>query len=120
MKLNISDPKMKKTYSVDLGESAVLIGKKLNSVVNGNELGYADYEFKITGGSDQQGFPMKKIPGTYRKSLLLTKGPGFRSTRKGLRKLKTVRGDTISLEISQVNCVVTKYGAKPIKEEPQA
>lgn len=121
MKLNIADQKMKKTYPIELGENAVLIGKKLSDVVSGSELGYPNYEFKITGGSDKDGFPMRKLSGVHRKRLLLRGGVGFRSTRKGLRKLKTVHGDTISADISQVNCVITKYGSKPIVEaQPQA
>jgi small subunit ribosomal protein S6e len=58
--------------------------------------------------------PSVKGPG--RKRVLLSSPPGFHPKLKGQRKRKTVRGDTISEDIVQVNCKVVKKGEKPLEE----
>jgi len=75
------------------------------------------YKLKITGGSDKDGFPMRKgVEGSGRKRLLLSGGVGYRPKEKGVRKRKTVRGEVICEEIAQLNCMIVKYGKKPIEE----
>jgi small subunit ribosomal protein S6e len=72
---------------------------------------------EITGGTDKDGFPMRKdLPGMGRKRLLLSKSVGFRPKEKGLRKKKSVRGNTINQDVVQINMKVTKYSAKPIDQ----
>jgi small subunit ribosomal protein S6e len=48
------------------------------------------------------------LPGSVKKYILLGSGPGYRPERKGLRRRKFVRGNTISDEIYQVNAVQVK------------
>ena len=103
-----------------------LFGKKIGESFNADFLGMDGYELRITGGSDKDGFPMRKdIEGPIKKRALLTKGVGFHSTKKikkkvfkreGMRKRKTVRGNTISGDTMQVNCVVEKAGSKDFNE----
>jgi small subunit ribosomal protein S6e len=72
---------------------------------------------KITGGSDKDGFPMHPdVEGIGRKRILLTGPPGFHPRLKGERRRKTVRGNTISEDIVQINCKIVKRGEKPIEE----
>lgn len=105
-----------KAYSTTT-DDAMFLGKRISETVKLDELGLTGFEAVITGGSDQQGFPMNKsVPGQARKKILTAKGLGFKSKRKGERKRVSVRGNTISKEISQVNLLITKDGAKKIEE----
>jgi small subunit ribosomal protein S6e len=56
----------------------------------------------------------KDLPGMIRKRLLLSKSKGFNSKENGLRRKKSVRGNTINQEIVQINLKVKKYSTKPI------
>ncbi|MHA1594706.1 MAG: 30S ribosomal protein S6e [Candidatus Baldrarchaeia archaeon] len=119
MKLVISVPKTGRAYQVTLDESKcrVLIGKKIGDIVPGDPLGFPGYEFEIRGGTDKDGFPMRPdIHGGVRRRVLLSGPPGFHPKRKGERRKKTVRGNTITEDIVQVNVKVIKEGPKPIEE----
>lgn len=117
-KVVVSDPKSRKAYQkeVDQGQSG-LIGKKIGEKVSGNNLGLAGYELEITGGSDKEGFPMRRdVEGTVRKRILLANPPGFHARIQGQRKRKSVRGNTVSPDISQINAKVVKTGSKKLDE----
>jgi len=119
-KLSIADPKTGKTYKRDVtGDDAQgFIGKKIGDTIKGELIGLKGYEFQITGGSDSCGFPMRKdVPGPNRKRILITKGVGLRAKRKGMRLRKTVAGNTISDQTSQINLKITKAGTTPLGEE---
>ncbi len=104
-----------KAYST-ASDNDLFVGKKIGAIVKLDELGLTGFEAVITGGSDKQGFPMyKSVPGLARKSIFTAKGLGFKLGRKGERKRHTVRGNTISSEISQVNIAITKDGPKKIE-----
>ena len=75
------------------------------------------YKLILTGGSDKNGFPMRKdIHGMKRRKILLSKGIGFKPDRPGKRRRKTICGDTISQDIIQVNMRITSFGSKNIKD----
>ena len=96
-----------------------LSGKKLGEVIKGEEIStdLAGYEFIITGASDKSGFPAKaNLEGMGVKRLLLKKGFGMKEKPKGLRLRKSIRGNTISKDIMQLNLKVTKEGPKPLSE----
>jgi small subunit ribosomal protein S6e len=94
-----------------------LIGKKIGDVVDGIFVGLPGYKLEITGGSDKDGFPMRKdLPGPRRKKLLISKSIGFNSKKNGLRRRKTVRGNTIAPDSLQINMKVMQHGMKPISE----
>jgi small subunit ribosomal protein S6e len=118
-KFVISDPETRKSYQseVDQTKAAGLIGKKINDEFDGDLLGLSGYTLKITGGSDKDGFPMHHlVQGSVRKRILLSSPPGFHPEKKGERKRKTIRGNTISADITQINVKVVKKGAKPLEE----
>jgi len=117
-KIVVSDPKSRKAYQKEVDQnSSGLLGKKIGDTVKGEPMGLTGYELQVTGGSDRDGFPMRAdVEGTARKKLLLSGGTGFHSRRKGLRKRKSVRGNTVSAEISQINLKVTKAGGKPLEQ----
>lgn len=95
-------------------------GKELNGLVIGDEfdgsiVGLDGYTLKITGGSDKNGFTMKKdVSGTRRIKSLLSGGVGYKPIGKGVKRRKTVRGNTIAEDIVQINTVVVSAGSKPI------
>ncbi len=112
-KLSIGDPKSKKSHKAKVSGSDAekLVGKKIGEKIRGEVINAPGYELEITGGSDSAGFPMRKDVNTMgRAKALLSGGVGFKAKRKGQRKRKTVRGNTISDQISQVNLKVIKAG----------
>ncbi len=129
-KINISE-KSGKTHKLET-EASGLIGKKLHDKIQGQEIipDLAGYEFEITGASDKSGFTvMKDVEGIGLKKVLLTYGKGFKkrpkkegkkkrsqNKPKGLRLRKTVRGNTISEAISQINLKLIKEGGKKLSE----
>jgi small subunit ribosomal protein S6e len=117
-KLVVSDPKTKKSYQKEISQKeSGMLGRKIRDVVKGDSSGFPGYEFEITGGSDKQGFPMRQdIQGPARKRVLLVGGTGFHPKRKGERKRTSVRGNTVSSEIAQVNTKIVKHGPKHIEE----
>ncbi len=115
----ISDPRTGKTYpAVVAGHHAnSLVGKKVGDEFDGIFVSLPGYKLVVTGGSDKDGFPMRKeLQGTRRKKLLIAKSQGFRPKDKGVRRRKSVRGNTISPDIVQINMRITAYGSKPIED----
>jgi ribosomal protein S6E (S10) len=129
-KINIAE-KTGKTYKLEL-ESEEFFGKKLHDKIPGKDL-LADlegYEFEIAGASDKAGFTAHEdAPGIGLKKILLTYGKAMKKrprregkkkvsnpTPKGLRLRKTVRGNTISPAITQINLKISKEGSKKLSE----
>ncbi len=113
----ISDPKSGKTYQweVEGHHANSLVGKRIGDEVDGIFVNLPGYKLVVTGGSDKDGFPMRKdLPGPRRKKILITESVGFHPTDKGVRKRKTLRGNTISPEIVQINMKFTVHGSKSI------
>jgi small subunit ribosomal protein S6e len=118
-KFVVSDPATRKSHQieVDQGRAIGLVGKKIGDDFNGDFIGLTGYTLQITGGTDKDGFPMHpQIHGQGKKRVLLAGAPGFHPLKKGMRKRKTVRGDTISAEITQVNVKVLKKGSVSLDE----
>ncbi|MBE0516228.1 MAG: 30S ribosomal protein S6e [Methanophagales archaeon] len=120
MQIVISDPKTGKAYKVegkDTEASALFIGKRIGDVVDADMLGLGGYVLELTGGSDKEGMPMRKdVSGTVRKRILITSPPGYRPKEGGKRRRKSVRGNEISSEISQINVQIKEYGRKSIEK----
>jgi len=119
MKLNISDPKTSKTYSVDADEKTNLnlLGKKIKDEI---ELTFISNGLKavITGGSDKEGFPMHPtVDSDLRKKLYLKGGVGFKPKKKGERRKKRVVGRIISQNIQQVNLKIISGDTKILDEK---
>ena len=113
----VNDIKNGKSYQVQVSghHANSLIGKKIGDEVDGIFISLPGYKLNITGGTDKVGFAMKKdLPGMGRRRILLSDGKGFKALEKGMRKKKSVRGNTISQDIVQINMKVAKEGSKPI------
>jgi len=123
-KLCVSDQKTGKTFQkvVKDADAKSFMGMNIGDAVKGEVIGATGFEFKITGGSDFCGFPMRRGILGVRKKITVLGGVGFRGKgrrnirRKGMQKRKTVCGHKISDSISQINLVVTKAGAKKLNE----
>jgi len=107
----LSDPKSRKAKKVDIkgNMSSVLIGRKIGEIIDGDVLGLGKIKFKITGASDKSGIPHRQdIEGPVKKQILLNEGPGFNPERKGERRKKLVRGNTIADDTYQINAVIVE------------
>ncbi len=101
--------------------ASVLIGKKIGDLVNGEVFDLAGYEFKITGGSDNAGKPMRAdVEGQGKTRILAVSGVGVKAKRAGMRQRKLVAGNTIHELTSQINLNVEKAGKVSLFEEPAA
>lgn len=115
----VSDPESGRAYQLEADEthSRRLVGLRVGDKFDGEVVGLSGYELEITGGTDQDGFPMRRdVSGPRRARVLLARGPGFRSRRKGERRRKLVRGGTVSDAIVQLNAKVVKKGGKSLEE----
>ena len=116
-KVVVNDIKKGKSHQVQVSghHANSLIGKKIGDEVDGIFISLPGYKLVLTGGTDKNGFSMRKdFPGVGRRRLLLSKSQGFKTKVHGLRKKKSVRGNTINQDIVQINMKVKKYSSKPI------
>jgi len=116
-KIIISDPETGKSKSLEIeGSRAVpLVGRKIGDEVDGSIVEMTGHKLRITGGSDKDGFPIRPdVHGGVRVSVIVNKGVGFRSARKGKRQRKTLRGNIITEDIVQLNMKIVE---KPKKAE---
>merc|ERR1719330_1547396 len=93
--------------------------KRMATEVTGDSLGdeFKGYMFRISGGNDKQGFPMKQgILCNHRVRLLFKKGMScFRERRRGCRKRKSVRGCIVGPDLATLSLVLLKKGAEEIE-----
>ncbi|MFZ1023655.1 MAG: 30S ribosomal protein S6e [Thermoplasmata archaeon] len=116
-KLVISDAATSFAKSVGDPQSAGFLGKRIGETVGGELIGVSGYTFKITGGTDKSGFPLRPdLPGARQMRVFVGEGFGFHAPRLGMRKRRTFRGNTVSEETVQINLVVEQKGSKPLSE----
>ncbi|KAI0063853.1 putative RPS6B-40s ribosomal protein S6 [Artomyces pyxidatus] len=117
MKLNIANPATGEQKTIDLDDEKryrVFYDKKIAQEVPADSIGdeFKGYIFRITGGNDKQGFPMKQgvlVP--YRVRLLLSDGHScYRTRRDGERRRKSVRGCIVGPDIAVLSLVIVKQG----------
>jgi len=121
MKLNISYPPSgcQKCIEVDDEKKLrTLYDKRISQEVTGDDLGeqFKGYIFKITGGNDKQGFPMKQgILTNTRIRLMMGKNTtSYRPRRTGERKRKSIRGCIVGADLSVVHLVIVKKGEEEL------
>ena len=117
MKLNISYPAngTQKLLEIDDDRKLrVFMDRRIGQEIPADSLGpeFAGYVFKITGGNDKQGFPMKQgIMHPTRVRLLLSEGHScYRPRRYGERRRKSVRGCIVAGDLSVLSLAVVKQG----------
>lgn len=122
MKLNISYPANGTQKLVEIEDERKLrafMDHRMGQEVTGDNLGpeYKGYVFKITGGNDKQGFPMKQgIMHPTRVRLLLATGHScYRPRRTGERKRKSVRGCIVGMDLAVLALSVVKKGDEEVE-----
>jgi len=118
-KVVVNDTKNGKSHNIQVSghHANSLIGKKISDEVDGIFVSLPGYKLQITGGTNKDGFPMRKdLPGTARRRILLSEGLGFKPKDSGKRKKKSIRGNTINPDIVQINMKVIKHSSKPIED----
>ena len=132
-KLVIGD-KSGKCYQKEAKDDAAekFLGLKIGDKVNGELIDLVGYEFEVTGGSDNCGFPMRSdVPGTARKNIFSFSGVGVSNKKhrpnpkkkgwrkmEGMRRKRLVAGNTIHAKTAQINLKVLKAGKESL--EPKA
>lgn len=95
-----------------------LYDRRMAQEIEGSILGeeFEGFFFRISGGNDKQGFPMRQgVLTNTRVRLLCKKGhKAYRPRRAGERKRKSVRGCIVGSDLSVLNLVVTQAGDKPV------
>jgi len=121
MKFNIAYPStgLQKLIEVDDERKLRLFyDKRMSHEVDGESLGddFKGYVFRISGGNDKQGFPMKQgVLANSRVRLLLGAGHScFRERREGMRKRKSVRGCIVGADLAVLSLVIVKKGEQDI------
>lgn len=86
------------------------MGQEVEADSIGDE--WKGYVFRITGGNDKQGFPMKQgVLTNGRVRLLLSTGHScYRPRRTGERKRKSVRGCIVDSNLSVLSLIIVKRG----------
>jgi small subunit ribosomal protein S6e len=120
-KLVVSDRTGKSTSKEIKDISAQpLLGSKLGDILDSSVIGVGAGKMKITGGSDKSGTPMRAdVHGGVKKYVLLSRGVGMKNPLEGARIRKLVRGNLITDEIYQLNCLLVEgmLPVQPGKEE---
>ena len=121
MKLNLACPATGCQQLVDIDDERrlrALYDRRVGAEVDGGDLNEAwkGYVFRITGGNDKQGFPMKQgVLTSKRVRLMLSDGLScYRARNKGERKRKSVRGCIVSGDLAVLSLVVVKIGEADI------
>jgi len=121
MKFNIANPATGAQKLLDIDEEKryrIFYDKKIAQEVPGDSIGdeWKGYIFRITGGNDKQGFPMKQgvlVP--HRVRLLLSDGHScYRIRRAGERRRKSIRGCIVGPDIAVLSLVIVKQGEQNI------
>jgi small subunit ribosomal protein S6e len=122
MKLNISYPANGTQKLIEIEDERrlrVFMERRMGQEVPGDSVGdeFKGYVFKITGGNDKQGFPMKQgVMHPTRVRLLLADGHScYRPRRTGERKRKSVRGCIVGMDLSVLALSIVKQGDSEIE-----
>jgi len=119
----ISYPATGCTKTIEIDDENKLRGffdKRMSEEVLGDSIGdeFKGYVFKIAGGQDKQGFPMKQgVLINTRARLLLRRGDTgyqFWRGRDGERRRKSIRGCIVGADLSVLDLIVVKKGEQEL------
>lgn len=113
-KLVLSDPRSGRARQLEIKdpEAQRFVGLRIGDIIDASMLGESlklpeGFRIKITGGSGIEGAPMlPSVMGPVKKYALLKGPPGYHPEKRGMRKRKLVRGNTISDQVVQINAVI--------------
>lgn len=110
-----ADPETGRSYQVPVSghHANSLVGKSVGDEVDGMFVDLPGYKLQVTGGTDEDGFPMRpELDSIGRKKVMVSESTGFKPSRPGQRKKKAFRGNTISPEVTQINMRIVEWGDK--------
>lgn len=117
MKLNISYPANGSQKLIEVEDERklrVFMERRMGQEVPADSVGdeWKGYIFRITGGNDKQGFPMKQgVMHPTRVRLLLSDGHScYRPRRTGERRRKSVRGCIVGMDLAVLALTIVKQG----------
>ena len=116
LKIIVSDPETGTSKVVEPEETRAspLIGRRIGEVIDGSVVDLQGHKVQIMGGSDKDGFPMRRdVHGGVRRRVILSGGVGFNPQNEGERRRKTVRGNVITDEIVQLNMKIVEKPKQP-------
>ena len=114
-KVIVSDKETSYQVETENDVNRQFIGLTIGDDFDGKLVGLEGYTLKITGGSDKNGFPMRKdVAGQRRIRSLLSGGVGYKPKSRGTKRRKTVRGNMVSEDIVQINTIIAKTGNEPL------
>ena len=116
LKIIVSDPETGTSKVVEPEETraAPLIGRRIGEVIDGSVVDLQGHKVQIMGGSDKDGFPMRRdVHGGVRRRVILSGGVGFNPQKEGERRRKTVRGNVITDEVVQLNMKIVEKPKQP-------
>merc|ERR1712216_377517 len=123
MKLNIANPATGAQKLIEVDDEKklmIFMEKRIASEIEADPLGdeFKGYVFKIAGGQDKQGFPMKQgVLTEDRVKLMLhprTRCCRGYGARKGERNRKSVRGCIVSHKLSVLHLTLVKKGEQEL------
>jgi len=122
MKFNIAYPVngAQKMYNIDDEHKwGKLVDRRMGTEFEGEMLGdeFKGYIFKITGGCDNDGFPMKQgilIKGRVR-LILEPESIGFICRKDGAHRRKAVRGCIVGTDISVLSLIIVRKGEQELE-----
>jgi small subunit ribosomal protein S6e len=121
MKLNISNPATGAQKLIEVEDDRKIrafLDKRISQEVDASCLGseWKGYVFRVSGGNDKQGFPMKQgVLTSNRVRLLMAKGAScYRERRSGERRRKSVKGCIVDLNMSVLALTIVKKGDEEI------
>merc|ERR1712151_1444651 len=122
MKFNVSYPVTgaQKMFNIDDEHKwGKLVDRRMGNEFEGEILGdeFKGYIFKITGGCDNDGFPMKQgilVKGRVR-LILEPESVGFICRKDGAHRRKAVRGCIVGTDISVLSLAIVKKGDAEIE-----
>jgi small subunit ribosomal protein S6e len=139
--LNIANPEQKPRgichkKILEEEDTKILYGKKIGETIEGDIIGMPGFKLSITGGSDTDGFPMRRdVDGRLRKKILITPSTGYKARRKrgtkerrdntritkvlrtrGIRRRRMIRGNTVNEDTAQLNLKIIEYGEQSVIE----
>jgi len=90
------------------------MGSEFDGALMGDQ--FKGYIFRITGGNDKQGFQMKQgiMINNRTRILFRSRQSGYKPTRTGERKRKSVRGCIVASDLSAIFLRVVKKGETEI------
>ena len=113
VRMNISNKGVSKQIILKEEQIVRVKGLKIGDKLKGDDFGLAGYEMELRGGTDKDGFPMRRdVHGAIRKRIILSSGTGYKPKEKGIRRRKMVHGTIFDDTIAQINVAITKEGSK--------